>query len=484
VTPAVAAPVAPPRWLLPAIALGMTLAPLNSTMIAVALPEIQSAFDASVTATAWLVTLYLVVMAVGQPIGGHLGDLLGRRRVYLVGLGWFAVASLGCALAPNLPLLIAFRAQQGLAGALTFPNGAALVRAAIPPERRGAAFGTVGLATGLAAASGPPLGGALVHLFGWSAIFWANVPVVAAALLLARRSLPHGRRRAERVPFDFAGSGLFAAALGALISVPTLLKFDRPALALLVGAGAVAAAAAFVRRELRAPAPLIAPRLFRRRAFAAACASIGVSNLVMYTSLLVLPLYVERVRGHDSRATGLTLAALSVCSALCGPIGGRWADSRGIGTPAVAGAVALWAGATGLAAAVYGSHLWPVMLALGAMGVGIGVAGAPVQTAALEAVPGAASGAAAGIYSTSRYLGSVVGSTALALLFATAPGPGAVDRVAALLIGLSVAALAGIAINALVAERPGSARAGSFLTTGLVGSRTAPTRHRINRPGR
>ena len=148
-------------------------------MIAVALPDIQRAFSVSVTATASLVTLYLVAMAVGQPIGGRLGDIYGRQRVYLLGLSWFAVASAGCAFAPSLPWLILFRTQQAIAGAMSFPNGTAMVREGMPEERRGSAFGTVSLATGLAAASGPPIGGALVHAFGWSSIFWANVPVVA-----------------------------------------------------------------------------------------------------------------------------------------------------------------------------------------------------------------------------------------------------------------------------------------------------------------
>ncbi|HEV2072323.1 MAG TPA: MFS transporter [Thermomicrobiales bacterium] len=175
---------APSRWLLPAIAIGTTVAPLNSTMIAIALPEIQEVFDVSITSTAWLVTLYLVAMAVGQPVGGRLGDLYGRR-VYLLGLIWFAVASAGCAFAPTLPWLIGFRIQQALAGALSFPNGAAIIRATFPKARRGVVFGVVGLAAGSAAAAGPPLGGALVFAWGWSAIFWANLPVIGIAFLLA-----------------------------------------------------------------------------------------------------------------------------------------------------------------------------------------------------------------------------------------------------------------------------------------------------------
>jgi MFS family permease len=148
--------------------------------------------------------------------------------------------------------------------------------------------------------------------------------------------------------------------------------------------------------------------------------------------------------------TGLTLAALSVCSAVCGPLGGRWSDARGIRTPALVGAGAIWTGAAGLVGAVYEARLWPVIISLAAMGLGIGLSGAPVQTAAVEAVPGTATGAAAGIYSTSRYLGSVLGSTVLAILFATEPDAGEIDRFVVLFVGLAVAAFGGIVINALL----------------------------------
>src|SRR5699024_2580975 len=131
--------------LLPTIALGTMLAPLNSTMIAVALPDIQAAFGTSVTAVSWLVTLYLIAMAVGQPIGGRLGDVHGRRRVYLIGLIGFGIASLGSALAPSLGWLMLFRVGQALTGTLVFPTGAALIREAIPEGRRGMAFGIVGM---------------------------------------------------------------------------------------------------------------------------------------------------------------------------------------------------------------------------------------------------------------------------------------------------------------------------------------------------
>jgi EmrB/QacA subfamily drug resistance transporter len=444
----------PERWLLPAIAIGTTLAPLNSTMIAVALPDIQQALGVSVTATAALVTLYLVAMAVGQPIGGRLGDLYGRRRVYLGGLVWFAIASAGCAFAPSLPILILFRTMQALSGALTFPNGAAMIREAVPEERRGSAFGVIGMAAGLAAASGPPLGGVLVSTFGWPSIFWMNVPVVAVALLLGWQSLPRSSAsRRERQPFDIAGSMLFAAALGAVILIPTLARAGRPGLAALAGMAGVLLGVAFVRWELRATSPVVDVRLFARPHFAAACASIGLSNLVMYTVLLALPLYLADVRGYGVETAGLVLAALSAFAALWGPIGGRWTDQRGRWLPAVVGAVILLLGIAGLTVAVGQPDLAPMVIALAAMGLGLGVAGAPVQTAAVESVPHAQTGTAAGIFSTSRYLGSVIGSTVLALLFVQHPRPGMAGPFVALFAGLTVVALLGVWANARVAAR-------------------------------
>lgn len=442
------------RWLLLAIAIGTTLAPLNSTMIAIALPEIQRAFAVSVTATAWLVTLYLVAMAVGQPIGGRLGDLYGRRPVYMAGLAWFGLASAGCAVAPNLEFLIFFRMQQALAGAMSFPNGAAMVRDAVPHERRGSAFGTIGLATGLAAAAGPPIGGILVHSFGWSAIFWANVPVVGAALLLGWQSLPqrtHGPDR--RPPFDLAGSGLFAVMLGSAVVIPTLLRFNQPAIAALSGAAAIALGRAFVARELRTRAPMIDVRLFMRPHFAAACASIGLSNMVMYTTLLAVPLYLEHARGYGVQLSGMVLASLSVLAAIWGPLGGRWTDHRGRWLPAVTGGAAVLVGAVLLATSIRGSSAGPVAVALAVMGIGIGLSGAPVQTAAVEAVPVDRTGSAAGIYSTSRYIGSVVGSSVLAVVFLGQASAGQANRFVALFVGLAAVAVLGLLANTKIAAR-------------------------------
>ncbi len=392
---------------LTAIAIGTTLAPLNSTMIAVALPDIQADLDVSLTATTWLVAVYLLTMAVGQPICGRLGDVHGRRRMYLIGLGWFALASIACGIAPSLPWLLLFRAQQALAGALCIPNGIALVREAVPAERRGQSFGVIGMAAGTAAAIGPPLGGFLVQFGGWPAIFLANVPVIAVAVALALRSLPDSGPGAQGPGrFDYQGSLLLGLALGAIVLVPvTSERFGALGIGTLVPLAGLAGVM-LVRRERRAASPVVDLTLFRHRHYAWACASVSLSNFMLYTTLLALPQLLEGVRGYDVHATGLVLASFSAFAVLLGPLGGRWADRRGYWWPAVLGAVGLAAGSILLAASVAGAGIGAIVVSLAIMGVGLGIASVSVQTAAVESVPHDQTASASGIFSTFRYIGS------------------------------------------------------------------------------
>jgi DHA2 family methylenomycin A resistance protein-like MFS transporter len=281
------------------------------------------------------------------------------------------------------------------------------------------------------------------------------VPVVGAALLLGWQSLPRTTidRAGKRVRFDLPGSGLFAASLGGVILIPALLKLDRPFLAAVSGIAGIAIGLLFVLWELRTDAPVVDMRLFTQSQFAASCASIGLSNLVMYTTLLALPLYLERVRGHSVQVSGLVLAALSAFAAIWGPLGGRWTDRRGRWLPAVTGGAALLAGSGLMVTVTRGTSLIPVAVALALMGMGIGVSGAPVQTAAVEAAPRERTGSAAGIFSTSRYFGSVAGSSVLAIVFARRPESGEDARFIALFAGLTVMAFLGLLVNTRVAAR-------------------------------
>lgn len=446
------------RWLLPVIAIGTMLAPLNSTMIAVAFPDIRHAFGVSVTEAAWLLTPYLVAMTVMQSIGGWLGDALGRRRVYLTGLVWFGLAGVGCALAPNLMTLIVSRTMQGVAGALIFPNGRAIVREVRGGNHRSSGFGIITFARGLGAAVGPPLGGVLVHLAGWSSIFWVNVPVVGLALLLGWPSLP--RRdviRAPRSRFDWSGAILLTLSLSAFIAVPTVYEQSSLALAWGVGVAAVVVGAVFVWRELAETAPVVNLRLFRHPPFGSACAAVALNNLILYATWLAVPLYLEEVRGRTVPVAGMTLAIMSVCFAIAGELGGRLADRRGHRLPLMGGALCLLAGVA-LAAGAYGTVIaLTLAAALAVMGVGLGLPDAATQQAAFEPVPQEHAGAAGGVYTTVRYLGIIAGTTIVAFVFVNAPQPGESAPFVALFAGLAVVALAGVAVTWRVAiSKPAS----------------------------
>jgi MFS family permease len=403
------------RAIVAAVALGVVLAPLNSTMIAVAIPAILRELDTGVAAAPWLVTPYLIVLAALPPIAGKVGDRVGRRRLILAGEAGFGAASLVAAVAGSFGMLVAARLAQAVAIALVVPNGIALVGEATDPARRGERFGVVAAATGLAAAAGPPLGGLLVSAFGWRGIFAANLVAVAVGLGLGWRVIPRRARAHVPAAFDLTGTaGLVAVLCGVAVVFAVAERGAGAAWLVTAGAAVAAAAVLFVRHELRHPDPLIQPRLFGRRPFAAANAAIALSNLAMYVTLLTVPLLVAG--GHRAVGAGVLLAALSGPAVILAPVGGRLADRAGRRLPAVAGLGLL---AAGLAPLALGGSATPTLAAgLAVAGVGLGISQGVLQAAAIEAAPAEFAGLAAGLASTSRYLGSITGTSALALLLA------------------------------------------------------------------
>ena len=403
------------RAVLVTAALGTMLMPLNSTMIAVALPDIVEDLEVSIASTAWLVSGYLIAQASLQPLAGKLGDRFGRRPLILAGLVSFALASLGAALAPSLGVLIAFRVLQAVTGALVFPNALALVRELLPEERRGSAFGMLGSAIGLAAAGGPPLGGALVGIGGWRAIFLVNVPWVAAAAWLALRSVPARLAEAARGRFDVAG----AVALSLLLGSTAWLfnPGEVPGWAVPAGAAAlVGLIVAFIRYELRQADPVLEPRFLRVRPFAAATASVGLSNLALYGTLLAVPVLLAGRPGWSGGEIGLAVAAMSVPMFVLSPVGGRLSDRAGRRVAAVAGLALLTGGLLplGVAGADVASELLIGCLAL--VGAGLGLSNAAVQAAGVEALDPRHAGVASGIFSTGRYLGGIAAASLVAAL--------------------------------------------------------------------
>jgi EmrB/QacA subfamily drug resistance transporter len=414
------------RTALGAAVLAGVLAPLNSTMIVVALPELLVDLRAPLTWGSWIVVSYLVAMAAVQPLGGSLGDRFGRRRLMLVGLTGFAAASVLAALAWRVEVLVLARTVQAVAGASAIPNGTALVRTLVTQARQGRAFGVVGAGIGVAAALGPPLGGFVTDAFGWRWIFAANLVVLLPGLVLVAR-LPARMSPRTRGRFDLLGSGLLlgtfvAAALAATVwrvpAVPTLVA---PGLA----AFALASGAWFVAHTRRTATPVLRLALLARPGFLPAGLTVGTSNLVMYTVFVALPLFLAHRVGWGTRDVGLVLGGMSLAMLVCGPLGGVLADRLGPRPPALAGMLLTLAGALPFVALTPTWPWWAYLGSLVVLGTGIGLASAPIQTAAMRAAPPGEAGQAAGLYSTMRYAGSIAGTAMLAAVLGDASEAGA-----------------------------------------------------------
>jgi EmrB/QacA subfamily drug resistance transporter len=433
------------------VASGAVLVPLNSTMLAVALPSVMGEFAIGPETVSSLVTLYLGAVTVALPASGSLGDRFGQRQVFLVGVLAFAMASLLAAAAQSFELLALARVLQALSGALVSTTSVALVRGMSPPQRRGAAFGLFDMLVSTSAAIGPFIGGVLVAAFGWRSLFVIAVPVALFAALMVGlvvrpdRVTTRASDGAERggagprpKPIDVVGLVILAVLLIALL-VGIRAAGDG-------GFGSVAALAVipltllFVRFELASDHPAVDPRLFTVRPFTAAVLGVLGATVVLHGSFILVPLLVEELLHGDARTAGLVLLAISAVGAVAAPIGGRISDRYGRRLPVVAGSLCLTAGLIALWWFAADSSAAVIGLLLGIVGLGLGLSGSPRQAAAFDSIPGDRIGMAAGTYYTGRYLGGVLGaSLAGAVLGAAVTGAGVT-------LGFGLLALVGVAV--------------------------------------
>ncbi len=394
-----------PALLILTVVMGSILVPLNSSMIAVDLPDIARSLGHGLAATVWVVSVYLIVMAVVQPIAGRTGDLYGHRRIFLAGLGLFLVGSLLAATSQNLSELILYRAVQALGGGMAGPNGTAILRRQLA-EKLPRVLGTVGMVMGAGAAAGPLIGAVLVVAFGWSGIFWINVPILAVAIVMAVLVLPRSDAMPAARP-DVTGSMLLAGLLVLLTvgirSHPSLL------------AGAAVLLAAFVWWERRRPTPLIDVSLFRSAPFRASNFAVALQNFLMYSVLLTTPVLVARQ--HEPIAlSGFYLLLFSLTGSVFSFVGGRLSERfsrRALVSAAFLISLVTLCGLT-LVLPLHNSYLNAIWMIVA--GVGSGIGGVSIQATTLQSVDRSRAGMAAGIYSTFRYLGSTLAAAVLASL--------------------------------------------------------------------
>lgn len=419
------------RGALASLALATLLASLGTSIANVGLPAMAQAFAAPFQDVQWVVLAYLLAVTALIVSAGRLGDLAGRRRVLLGGLGLFTLASLACAAAPTLGALIAARAAQGLGAAAMMALTMAMVGEAVPKERTGSAMGLLGTMSAVGTALGPSLGGLLLSAFGWPALFLANVPLGLAALLLARRCLPADRPTAEQGAqrFDKLGTLLLAATLAAYALATTLGRghFGPLNLGLLAAAGL--GAGLFVRAEAKAASPLVRLAAFRDPALSTGLMLSGLVMTVMMTTLVVGPFHLAHALGLNAALAGLAMSAGPAVSALTGAPAGRLVDRFGPARMVVLGLAGMATGSILLAAMPLGAGVPGYVAPLVVLTAGYALFQAANNTAVMKDVRPDLRGGVSGLLNLSRNLGLFTGASAMGAVFAL--GTAAADVAAA-----------------------------------------------------
>ncbi|MET7377651.1 MFS transporter [Streptomyces sp. NPDC005526] len=402
--------------------MSLLIVSLDNTVLNVALPSMQRELHAATSGLQWTIDAYTLVLASLLMLAGSTADRIGRRRVFTAGLVVFGVGSLLCSLAPDLELLVVFRMVQAVGGSMLNPVAMSIITNTFTDAReRARAIGVWGAVVGISMAAGPLVGGLLVESVGWRSIFWVNLPVALAALLLTLRFVPESRAPKPRRP-DPVGQVLVIALFGSLTYAIIEAPDAGPGTVLPFAAVALAALLALLWYEPRRAEPLIDLRFFHSAPFSGATV-IAVSAFAALGGFLFLStLYLQNVRGLDALHAGLWMLPMAVPTFLCAPLSGRLVGSRGPRLPLVVAGCAMTASA--VLFAVFEAETSNVTLFVGYVlfGVGFGFVNAPITNTAVSGMPRAQAGVAAAVASTSRQLGQTLGVAVVGALLAAGVG--------------------------------------------------------------
>jgi EmrB/QacA subfamily drug resistance transporter len=406
------------------VSLGFFMTLLDLTIVNIAIPNMIDKLHASLDDILWVINAYALVLAVLVITAGRLGDLLGPRKLFMLGVAVFTVASAACGLSPSPGWLIGFRAVQGLGAALLMPQTLTIITNTFPPERRGAAFGIWGAVAGVATIAGPTLGGLLVTAFDWRYIFFVNLPIGVIVLVIAPVIIPDlrlGRRHRIDVPGVLLASGALLAICYGLVEGQkynwgTITSFI--SIPLVLGVGVLLLIAFLVVQKLmQGREPLVPFALFRDRNFAVMNWVSGVLAVGMMGIFLPFTIYLQSVLGFSALKAGLTMAPASLISIFVAPAAGRMSDRIGGKFILMTGLFLFAVGMGWLALIVHPAATWYVFLPpLIVAGVGIGCTFAPLITVAMRDVRPQLAGAASGVLNTVRQVGLVIGTAAVGAL--------------------------------------------------------------------
>lgn len=404
--------------------LSVFIVSMDGYAVSVALPAIGESLDASVAQLQWVISAYALSTAGFLMLAGSVADRIGRRKVFQSGLAMFTIGSLLSSMAPNAEILITARVLQGLGGSMLNPVALSiLTNTFTDPRARAKALGIWSGVIGIAMALGPPIGGLLVDLISWRAVFWLNIPIALAAIVLSAKFIPESRAATHR-RLDPPGQTLmifFLAGLNIGLIQGGALGWTHP---FVLGSFIIAAASilVFLWWENRTEEPLLAPEFFKSRLFSVAVISAVLAFLSTTGVLFSITLYLQNGRGLTPMAAGLMLLPLALMVAVTSPISGKLVAAYGP-SPSLMIAGGFMAGAGFLLTFIESqTPLWFIGLAFGVYGIGFGIVNTPITNAAVSGLPKDQAGTAAAVTSTARQAGNSLGAAIFGSILATGLG--------------------------------------------------------------
>jgi EmrB/QacA subfamily drug resistance transporter len=405
------------------VCIGAFMAAVDASIVNVAIPDLSHFYHATATITGWVLISYLLTLATLLTFFGRLADILGRRPLYTFGFVVFIIGSAACGAAPSMDFLIVARVFQAAGAAMLQANSVAIITATVPANVRGRAIGFQGSAQAVGLSVGPAVGGALIGLFGWRAIFYVNVPVGIIGTIMAAMILPKDKMSGAPTTagFDWWGALLFSPALVALMLALTIAPHVGWLSPSVIGLFVATAALlwAFILREKRYESPLVDVRLFKIPVFTMGNVTGMLSYLVMFGVLFLMPFFFERVGGFPSAVVGLLLTAVPIGMTVVSPQAGGLADRYGSRLLTTAG-MAVSAIGAGLLGVMMALHANLVLLIVGLLlvGVGLGMFTPPNNSSVMGSLPFNRLGVGGGILNMSRSLGMAFGTAVSSTLLA------------------------------------------------------------------
>jgi EmrB/QacA subfamily drug resistance transporter len=400
------------------VGLGVLMSTLDASIINIALPTLVKELHSTFPVIQWVVLSYLVVITAAMLGIARLGDMVGKKRVYMTGLAIFSAGSLLCGLSPSVGWLIGFRALQATGAVMMTSLSLAIITEIFPPEERGRALGVIGSVVSIGFALGPSLGGILVGLVSWRAIFLVNVPIGVAAVLAVWKMVPDLPPRTQDRRFDLMGAFVMFATLAAYALGMTLGQdrgFQNGLILALLAASGVGLGV-FLAVESRAKQPMLNLRLFRDPIFGINLL-MGLLVFVVIASLFIFPFFLELVQGYPTEQVGLMMVAVPALMGIASPVAGALSDRFGSHAISLLGLLVIAGACLGISTLNQDVTVWGFVLRAAPLGIGFGIFQSPNNSAIMGTAPRDQLGVVSGLLALTRTLGQTSGLPLIGALF-------------------------------------------------------------------